>query len=74
MAISDNVHAEETHFTFQFELVLELFVNLFFVKLGIGSLKVKVFFKLHGAVTTHIYFTSAAVSSSSTTAGGLSSS
>ena len=61
-------------FTFQFELVLELFVNLIFVKLGICSLKVKVFFKLHRAIPAHVHFASAAVTSSSTTAIRLSSS
>lgn len=54
--------------TFEFELVLELFVNLVFVKLGVGSLKVKVFVKLHCAIPAHIYFASAAVSSSTATA------
>lgn len=61
-------------FTFQFELALELFVNVIFVELGIGGLKVKVFLKLHGAISAHIDFASAAVSSSSSTAVGLSSS
>lgn len=67
------LQVEGRHCTFQFEFVLQLFVNLIFVELGISRLKVKVLFKLHRAIPTHIHFASAAVSSSSATAVGLSS-
>lgn len=60
--------------TFQFELVLELLVNLVFVELRVGRLKVKVFLKGHGTIPAHVDFASAAVSSSAATTWGLSTS
>lgn len=60
--------------TFQFELGLKLFIDLIFVELGVCSLKVKVFFKLHGAIPAHIYSASAAISSSTAAADELSTS
>ena len=56
--------------TFQFELILKLFVDLIFLKQGVGRLKVKVLFKLHGAVPAQIHSAPAAVSSSTAAAVG----
>lgn len=58
--------------TFEFEFALQLLVDVILVKLGISSLKVKVFLKLHGAIAAPIDSSSAAVASSSATAVGLS--
>lgn len=59
-------------FTFEFEFALQLFVDVVLVELGIRRLKVKVFLKLHGAVSAHVDSASAAVPSSSAAAVGLS--
>lgn len=58
--------------TFELELALQLFVDVGLVELGIGGLKVKVFLKLHGAVSAHVDSASAAVPSPSAATVGLS--
>lgn len=40
--------------TFNLEFVLELAVDLFFIELCIGTLKVKVFFKFHWSISTPV--------------------
>lgn len=58
--------------TFEFELALQLLVDVILVELGISRLKVKVFLKLHGTIAAPVDSSSAAVASSSATAVGLS--
>lgn len=53
--------------TFQFELAVELSVNLLLVELGIGTLKVKVLLELHWPVSAHVEVAPAAVSATTTT-------